>query len=172
MSEKAFVLIVEDDAGQGERIAKRVSNGGHVCKVVNTGAEAIASLSQRPPDVVVTEYKLAGDETGMDVLRKAKEQSEDIEVILVTGHGNERLALDALSPDSPARAYDYMIKPLDLDALSGKVDRAANRAVTARRNRLKREQLAKAFNFEGILGTSESPARVMGEAVSPKIHKL
>ncbi len=159
MNDKAFVLIVEDEDAEGGTIADRISRSGHACKVVTSGADAIASIRQRPPDVVITGYKLTGDVNGMEVLAQAKEQSPDIEVILLTGHGSEQLARDALSPDNPNRAYDYIIKPLDLDALSTKVDRAARRATTARQNRLKRQQLDKAFDFEGILGSSEALAK-------------
>ena len=159
MSEKAFVLIVEDGAAPDEAVAEALSGSGHACKVVSSGVEAVESIRQRPPDVVITDYRLSGDLDGMEVLRATKKESPDTEVIIVTAHGSEQLAREALSPDSPYRAYDYIIKPLDLDLVRAKVDHAARQAMTARQNRLMREQLDRAFSFEGIIGTNQALAR-------------
>jgi len=159
MSDKAFVLIVEDQTADGEAIAQGLARSGHACKVVDSGAEAIQSIRQRPPDVVITDYKLPGKLNGMDVLRKAKEHSPDIEVILVTAHGSETLAREALRPDAPNRAFDYLIKPVNVDELRRRVDRAARQAITARHHRVMRERLDKAFNYEGLLGTNQQLAK-------------
>ena len=109
--------------------------------------------------MVITDYKLGGDTDGMDVFRATKRQYPDTEVILVTAFGSEKLAREALGPDQPFRVYDYVIKPLDIDDLRNKVDRAARQAITARQNRLMREQLDEAFSFEGIIGTSHTLAK-------------
>ncbi len=158
MSEKAFVLIVED-AANGQSVAEALQSSGHACKVVHTGDEAIESVRQRPPDVVVTHYRLDGDIDGMDLLRQTKKESPDTEVILITAHGSEELARDALAPVSAVRAYDYIIKPFDPATIQARVDQAARQAVTARQNRLMREQLDRAFSFEGIIGTNQILAR-------------
>lgn len=159
MSEKAFVLIVEEQPTKGNSIAEALSRSGHICKSVPTGAEAVESVRQRPPDVVITDYRLNGDLDGMDVLRLTKKESPDTEVIIITAHGSEKLARDALAPDNPYRAYDYIIKPLDVNLVRAKVDQAARQAVTARQNRMMREQLDRAFSFEGIIGTNQALAK-------------
>lgn len=159
MSEAAFVLIVDDEDARGNALAKMLTQAGHVCKVVHTRAEAMESIRQRPPDVVVTGYRLDGDADGLDVLRAAKQQSSDTEVIVVTSDESTQLARRAMSPDSPDRLYDYVIKPLDLDEIRTKVNRAARQAITARQNRMMREQLDEAFRFEGILGCSQALAK-------------
>ncbi len=159
MADTAFVLIVEDETAHGQAIAEALERSNHVCRVVSTGAQAMESLEQRPPDVVITDYKLGGDLDGMDVLKAAKTHSPSTEVILITAYGSERLARDALSPDNPNRAYDYLIKPLDIELLRDKVDRAAQQAITARQSRELREQAETAFTFEGIIGSSENLAR-------------
>ena len=76
MSETAFVLIVEDDVAHGEAIAEGLRRAGHACNVVPSGAEAIESVKTRPPDVVITDYKLGGKYNGMDVLKQARAISE------------------------------------------------------------------------------------------------
>ncbi|MEK6676949.1 MAG: sigma-54 dependent transcriptional regulator [Planctomycetota bacterium] len=159
MSDRAFVLVVEDEIAHGEAIVDALQRSQHACHLVSDGTAAIQSIQQRPPDVVVTDYKLGGEINGIDVLRAAKEIRPETEVILITAYGSETLAREVLSQDSPYRAFDYLIKPIDIDVLREKVGRAAQRAIAAREARLLREQVDKAFEFSGIMGTSEAILR-------------
>ncbi len=155
MNRAAFVLIVEDEVAHGEAILEALERSNYACHLVDTGQAAIESIRQRPPDVVITDYKLGGEVNGMNVLRETKRMSPESEVILITAYGSESLARDALSQDGEYRAYDYLIKPIDIDVLRDKVGRAAKQALAAREGRLLRQQMDKAFEFAGILGTSE-----------------
>ena len=159
MSDTAFVLIVEDEVAHGEAIAEALQRSKYACNLVDSGPAAIESIRHRPPDVVVTDYKLGGDVNGMDVLREAKRIRPETEVILITAYGSEELARDALSQDSEFRAYDYLIKPIDIDLLRDKVARAAKQATAAREARLLHEQADRAFEFSGIIGTSNALLR-------------
>ncbi len=159
MSDTAFVLIVEDEIAHGEAVAEALQRSDYVCNLVCNGRDAIESIRQRPPDVVVADYRLGGEVNGMDVLREAKRVTPETEVILMTAYGSEELAREALSPESEYRAYDYLIKPIDIDLLRDKVARAAKQATTAREARFLREQVDKAFEFSGIIGTSDAMAK-------------
>src|SRR3989338_10531065 len=106
MSDTAFVLIVEDERAHGEAIAEALARSKFACNVVDSGRAAIESVRHRPPDVVITDYKLGGELSGMDVLRAAKRKNPDTEVILITAYGSEALAREGLSQDSEIRAYD------------------------------------------------------------------
>jgi len=161
MDETAFILIVEDEVEHGQAIAEGLRRSGHACHVVYDGPAAIASIKERPPDVVVTDYRLGGDTNGMDVLRVAKELCPDTEVILITAYGSEQLARDVLSRESQTKAYDYLIKPLDLEEVREKVKRAARQALSNKENRHLREQLDRAFSFEGIIGSTEIMAKLI-----------
>lgn len=159
MEDTAFVLIVEDEEAHGEAIAEALERSHFACHVVTSGTKAIESIKVRPPDVVVTDYRLGGALNGMDVLREAKRRHRETEVILITAYGSEALARDALSQDNEFRAYDYLIKPIDIDLLRDKVQRAARQALTARESRVLRTQIEAAFDFCGIIGTSEAIQR-------------
>jgi two-component system response regulator HydG len=154
MGDTAFVLIVE-----GEAIAEGLRRAGHACRLVASGAEAIESIESRPPDVVLTDYKLGGKMDGMEVLRKAREISPETEVIMMTAYGSEQLARDALSPDNPTPAYDYLIKPVDIDVVRDKVRLASARAIAAREARSLRRRSEEAFEFSGIIGASAALAK-------------
>jgi len=158
MEQTAFVLVVEDEQAHGEAIAEGLRRQGHACRVVESGVDAIKSIKDRPPDVVISDYQLGGDMDGMEVLRQAKQLSPDSEVILITAFGDEQLARDALKDGG---AYDYITKPLDLTRLREVVDRASRQAITSREHRALRQQLDTAFAFEGIIGSSAEMARII-----------
>ena len=158
-NDTAFVLIVEDEVAHGEAMAEALSRSNCACRVVDSGETAIESIRQRAPDVVVTDYKLGGKITGLDVLKEAKRICPATEVILITAYGSEELAREALSRDNEFCAYDYLIKPIDVDVLREKVGRAAQQALASREARVFREQVEKAFEFSGIIGGSEAMAR-------------
>ncbi|MHC5034838.1 MAG: sigma-54-dependent transcriptional regulator [Planctomycetota bacterium] len=155
MSETAFVLIVDDQRTAGEALAEALSESDYACNVVSGGAGAVESIKHRPPDVVITDRALAGNVSGMDVLRTAKRLCPDTEVIFVTDRGTEAAARDAAGSDSQFQAYDYLTRPIDHDLFRDKVRRAAQQAIAAREARLLREQVDKAFEFCGIIGNSE-----------------
>jgi len=159
MSDTAFVLIVEDEAAHGEAIAEALRRSNYACHVVGSADDAFKSIKHRPPDVVVTDYRLGGDLDGMDVLQAAKRQRPETEVIIITAYGSESLARDALSQESEFRAYDYLIKPIDIDVLRDKVQRAARQALAARSVSDMKAELDSAFEFSGIIGKSDAIKR-------------
>lgn len=159
----AFVLVVEDEEAHGEALAEGLRREGHACHVVASVEEAIESIHKRPPDVIVTDYRLAGaaGPTGLDVLREAKSASATTEVILVTAYGSEQLARAALGGDSQSRAFDYLTKPIDLEDVREVVNRAAKKALAGREARRLNERLKEAIQFEGIVAGAPAMQRVL-----------
>ncbi len=159
MSDKAFVLIVEDDASDGEALAAGLSQSGHACKVVGSGDDALSSIRQRPPDVVIAEYCLRADGGGRELLRQAKEHSADLEVIFIATPDAVEEASLPLDGEDVVRAYACVASPVDMAEMQRVVDGAARRAMSVRQQRLMREGLDRAFNFEGIIGAGELLAK-------------
>lgn len=151
MSDTAFILIVEDERSHGEAIKEGLERSGHACRLVESGDDALASMKARMPHVMVTDYRLGGSLNGLELAKKARELSPWTLVVLITAHGDERLARDAIIDGG---VYDYLSKPLDLEELRGTVNRAARQAFTLRENFLMREQLNRAYSFEGIIAVS------------------
>ncbi|MBN1491022.1 MAG: sigma-54-dependent Fis family transcriptional regulator [Phycisphaerae bacterium] len=161
MGDTAFVLIVGNADARGDSLAEQLKRAGHACRVVHDGGEAIDSIRQRPPDVVITHYDLGGQTSGGDILVETKRISPETEVILITDPAGGQLAHDLVHAASPTRAFDVLAEPLDADALTSVVDRAARQALGNRESRAVREQRAKAFNFEGMIGSSPAMARII-----------
>jgi two-component system response regulator HydG len=158
MSETAFILIVEDERSHGEAVKEGLERAGHACHLVESGDEAVASMQHRAPHVVITDYQLGGSMNGMDVLRAAKQASPWTQGILITAHGDEKLARDAIIEGG---AFDYLPKPLDLENLRTIVNRAARKSITERENYNMRQQLKEAASFEGIIAVSSAMRSVL-----------
>ncbi|MFH1419248.1 MAG: sigma-54 dependent transcriptional regulator [Planctomycetota bacterium] len=158
MSETAFILIVEDERSHGEALKEGIERTGHACHLVESGDDAVASVRQRAPHVIVSDYKLGGNMNGLEVLKAAKQACPWTQGILITAYGDEQLARDAIIEGG---AFDYLTKPLDLDNLRDTVNRAARRAVTDRENLSMRQQFDEACTFEGIIAAGSAMRSVL-----------
>ena len=117
MSEKPLrVLLVDDEAGFTDVLAKRLRRRGLAVAVALSGAEALRMLRENDFDVAVCDLKMV-DMDGIEVLRIFKKMVPQMPVLMLTGHGSEEAAREGLQ----AGAADYLLKPCDLDELLQKI---------------------------------------------------
>ncbi len=101
----AAVLIVEDDPAQARLVQLLVAGAGLGCLgVARDAASALAQAARA--DILLVDYRLEGEATGLDVLRDVRCRGLPATVIMMTGHGSERVAAEALR----LGASDYIIK--------------------------------------------------------------
>ena len=146
------VLIIDDDEAHAEAMRESLDRAGYDCLAASGGDEGIAALTAEPTnnfDLVITDLVMK-DVDGLAVLRKAKEHSPDLEVILVTGHGSIESAVQAMREG----ATDYLTKPLNIEELRARVEKAIHRQALERENVRLRKQLDKRFGFDQIVGNS------------------
>jgi two-component system response regulator HydG len=86
----------------------------------------------------------------LDVLREAKKQSDSTEVILITAYATIENCKEAIRQG----AFDYLVKPLDIDQLRALVERAARKALTATTRQIQDHPEPASFIYEGIKGVS------------------
>ncbi len=99
------VLIVEDDPVQARLVQLLVTGAGlGVAGIADTAEDAVRLAAQA--DVVLMDYQLKGGRTGLDALREIRAAELQASVIMMTGHGSERVAAEALR----LGANDYIIK--------------------------------------------------------------
>ena len=146
---KARLLIIDDEADHAEAMVETLGRAGYDCTAATEGEEGIRLLRDDDYDLVVTDLVMK-DVDGLEVLRRAKEVSPSLDVILVTGHGTIESAVQAMREG----AADYLTKPLNIDELRTRVDKALERQALARENVLLRRQLDKRYGFEQIIGNS------------------
>lgn len=116
------LLLVDDEAGFTEVLAKRLRRRGFAVTVALSGREALAALEQAPFDAAVIDFRMA-DMDGIAVLQHFKQRAPELPVLMLTGHGSEEAVREGLK----AGAADYLIKPCDLDELMAKIAAAVGR---------------------------------------------
>lgn len=84
-----------------------------------TAADGVAAFESRRPDAVILDLRLP-DSSGLEVQQRLQSVDAKVPIILVTGHGSATTAIEAMRQG----AYDYLVKPLDLETLTKVVDRA------------------------------------------------
>jgi len=114
------VLLVDDEEGFVTVLTKRLVARRLTVLSSHNGDEALAELQREPDvDVVLLDVKMPGMD-GIETLREIKRAYPTVEVIMLTGHGTVESAIDGMK----LGAFDYLMKPCDLEELLGKVEEA------------------------------------------------
>ena len=116
------VLIVDDEVEFLETLVKRLRKRKLSVEGVSSGEKAIERLKDVPADIVVLDVKMPGM-SGLEVLRRIKLESPLIEVIMLTGHASMEVAIEGMD----LGAFDYLMKPIDIDELLYKIQDAYKR---------------------------------------------
>ncbi|MBU4318914.1 MAG: response regulator [Proteobacteria bacterium] len=117
------LLLVDDEKPLIEAMARRLVQRGFTVDCVFSGTEALAFLKNNASvDVVVLDVKMPGID-GIETLEAIKKQYPMLEVIMLTGHATVPSAVDAMKNG----AFDYVMKPCDLEDLIAKAALATAR---------------------------------------------
>lgn len=143
------VLVVDDDAAMAEMVSRSLGRKGYACLWRVSAQEALEVARAAPPDVVVTDLRMAGLD-GLALCAQLARELPEVPVVVLTAFGSLETAVGAIR----AGAYDFLTKPIDLDALGLVVDRAAeHRALRAEVHRL-RDALDETRQFDELVGGS------------------
>lgn len=113
------ILLVDDEEDFIATLSERLSLRDMNSQSASSGEEALKSVGDSVPDIIVLDLKMPGID-GMEVLRRVKQYFPQIQVIILTGHGND---LD----EAEARklgAFDYLRKPVDIELLVARIREA------------------------------------------------
>lgn len=113
------VLFVDDEADFLETILKRMQKRRVAAFGARSGEEALAWLQQQTADIVVLDVRMQGMD-GIQTLRAVKSAHPLLEVIMLTGHASLEIAKEGMQ----LGAFDYLMKPIDLDELLYKLEDA------------------------------------------------
>lgn len=147
---KPVVLVVDDERDHADGIVEALGKLSVKAMAVYTGEDAIEVLRSRRVDVVVTDLKLEGKADGLTVLGEARRHSQFTQVILITAYGTIDNCKDAMRQG----AFDYLVKPLDIDQLRALVEQASRKAAAGYARHAQDDKDQDAFMFEGIQGNS------------------
>ena len=119
MSEPMTVLFVDDEPDFLQTLLKRMRKRDVNASGVGSGEEALVHLAQFPADVVVLDVRMPGM-GGIETLRAIKKKTPLTEVVMLTGHASLEVAREGMENG----AFDYLMKPVDIDDLLYKIQDA------------------------------------------------
>ena len=119
---KIRILLVDDEKDFVETLAERLrTRGFHVTEAFN-GEEALEKLREYNFDVTILDVQMPGM-SGIEALEAIKKLKPLTEVLMLTGHGTIETAIDGMK----LGAFDFLMKPCDMDVLMEKINRAYER---------------------------------------------
>jgi two-component system response regulator HydG len=150
------VLIIDDHRPHAEALAEALERDGYECTVAGSGKEGARRIENDDYDVVLTDLRMA-DVDGLAILRKARAEAPETEVVVITGHGDVKTAVEAIKQG----AAHYLTKPVDMAELRAVVEKASERVRVNHANRELKRQLDEKFGFEGVVGNSGGMQKVL-----------
>jgi two-component system response regulator HydG len=150
------VLIVDDEAAYAETVKEALERVGYDCTIATSGKAGLRKIEAEDFDVVLTDLRL-GDMDGLEVLRRAKAEQPDAEVVVITGHSDVKTAVEAMQQG----AANYLTKSGNLAELRTVVGKAVETLRLNRINRELRRRIDEKFGFAGVIGDSPAMHEVL-----------
>jgi DNA-binding NtrC family response regulator len=155
MKERVRILLVDDEEPSREALLLLLKNFGFTVIGAGSGEEALKLLAPDRFDLVISDLFLP-DCTGLDILKRVKELSPALEVIMITGHASAETAVKAMKEG----AFDYITKPLNVEELRIIVSKAMEKNRLLSENVYLKKQLRDRYEFTSIIGGSPAMQKV------------
>jgi two-component system response regulator PilR (NtrC family) len=143
---KGRILLADDENSSRETLAGVLRDEGYEVDAVADGLEALAALGDKIYDVVITDLRMPGAD-GLAVLRRVREIAPQTLVLLITAYASVETAVEALRRG----AHDYILKPLILEDVLGKIGRFFEHRQLAWESQMLRQQLEARYDFEQMI---------------------
>ncbi len=153
------ILIIDDESAQREAIAGFLRKHSYTVLTAASGVAGVDAAKAQHVDLVLTDFRMP-DIDGAEVLRRLRELSPDIPVVVITAFGSVERAVDIMK----AGAFDYIQKPVDLEELLLTIERARERSLLISENRILREQLEGRASFNAMISQSGEMEEVLNTA--------
>ncbi|MCE5203134.1 MAG: sigma-54 dependent transcriptional regulator [Coriobacteriales bacterium] len=156
------VLIADDEKNMRWVLGQALEAEGYEIAEAADGKEALALVSEQPPDVMILDHRMPAPD-GMEVLRRVRSKGMTFPIIMLTAHGNVASAVEAMR----AGADEYLTKPFDLEELKLSIDKVLRMSELAVEVERLREELDENYDVEGLVAAD--PAML---AVLDTVHKV
>ncbi|MGH7166567.1 MAG: sigma-54-dependent transcriptional regulator [Nitrospiraceae bacterium] len=148
---QAHILVVDDEEGVRRVLQGFLEDQGYQVTAVADGSAAIQAVKDSPVHLVMTDLRLPVMD-GLEVVEQVLHLDAEIAFIVMTGYGTIESAVQAMK----AGAYDFVTKPLDLEAVSIVIKKALELKRLRQENVLLRKSVRDKFRLEYLIGTSDA----------------
>jgi len=145
MSER--ILVVDDDRSIRETFEQHLGQSGYEVATASSAEEALGRLAEFEPGLVVTDVRMSGMD-GIEFLKRVRSELADLDVIVITAFDDMKTAVSAMK----AGAYDYLVKPLDLDQIDLLLQRCFRDRSSRRRARQLSAEASDGHELQSLVG--------------------
>ncbi len=150
------ILIVDDDASLRDSLALVLGAEGYEIVTAADGSEALATLEEGPPDLVLCDLRMPGMD-GLQLLPELSRRAPEATVILMSAYGSDDLAIEAMRRG----AYDYLPKPCPPSEVLLVIRKAQERERLRRENQLLRREVQRALGERPVVAASPAMIQVL-----------
>ena len=181
------ILVIDDNSDIRSLISSILRDRGFSVRLAANFNQAVLEINKKIPEIAVIDVKLdKGDNDGLELLTQIKKKNEDIPVIMISGHANVQMAVDALKMG----AFEFIQKPFSSERLLNFVNRAVENVDLKTEKKVLESKLFHSYDIVGKsqviekvknlitkLSSTESRVFVSGpagsgkELVARQIHK-
>jgi len=147
------ILVVDDDKIILQVVSEMLSDYNYNIILAESVSEAINILKEKDISIVLTDFVL-NDGSGMDVMFHVQKYQPDAKIILMTGKPTIKNAISVIR----SGAFDYLIKPFEMENLQSTVRRAANQLILEREN-IRLNELMSFYTITEAMGSEIKPDR-------------
>ncbi len=106
------IFIIDDDPSVRDALSMSLRSEGYAVETFSTAAALFNVIRMRSPAAIILDVRLP-DKSGIDVLKTLKSENYPVPVLMITGHGDVPMAVEAIK----LGAYDFVEKPFSMDVL-------------------------------------------------------
>jgi len=152
---KSRILVVDDEESIREFLEIMLKKEGYEPTCVEDGQQAIDMFKKKSFDLVISDLQMP-NVTGIELLRKIREQDPDVLFMMITAFGTTETAVEAMK----LGAYDYITKPFKIDEVRINIANALRSRNLEFENRTLKKELVKEYSFQNLIGNSEPMFRI------------
>lgn len=156
------IVIVDDEIKITQLLADEITQEGHAVTTFSSGEEALPYIERNDVDIVLCDLRLGGMD-GLELLKSSKRIAPSTDFVMMTAYASAETAVEAMRRG----AYEYLIKPFQMDEVTLLLRRIQDRRDLLSENRALREKISKASTERRIVGDSAAI-----RAVREMIHKV
>lgn len=158
------ILVVDDEKGMRDLLSKVLKKEGYQVFVAQDGEEGLEVIKNQSIDIVIADLDMPVM-NGIEMIKHAKAFDPSLTIIIITAYASMESAIEALK----LGAYDYLIKPFNIEQVKLTVKKAFERLCLISQNTYLKSELEEALYFPGVIGKSEKMQKVLDliKAVSP-----
>ncbi len=156
MAQRGRILIVDDESNARAALSEILREEGYATETAADGFKALGKLDEFTPDVILTDLKMPGLD-GIAFMEKAKAAAPTSVFVVMTAFGTISSAVDAMKKG----AENYLLKPLDPEALGAVVDRAMEKARLVQEAQRLRDRLRERNAFSHIVSADPRTEAVL-----------